>query len=712
MDNTFLNPYNFIAFPDKKASAYSDTDRHSGVIEYTITTRSPLFIPNTSSDNAFHSTVSEHGTFDFYSYNELDKEKDYSDVYFQPVIPGSELRGMIRNIYETLTDSCMGVLNEATRPVMRVGQIYNAGLIERSEDGKYVLVEAEDCIYRKNNPHSKSFKDQYLRLYSLESVKEGTKVFFSKIVRKAGKPLITEIRTKRDMEHPDCGYLIKGMADGSIRRKHNCHVFIPVENSKRINLSSKDIEGLRMVISAYQEEPGAKSSYEEYQKSLEKYLKGEGEKYFPVYYSQLFEKQQEGGYIYLAPACMTKEVARKTLGDLADDFAPCKKALNKCPACDLFGMTGMDNTEAGVSKIRVTDAIAEDKESVQDYYDAIVTLETLSYPRVMNTEFYLKRPTGADFWNYDYLVRNKMVEKYDATLRGRKFYWHQRDKKLRKDIEATKLNKSVRPVKSGVVFSGRLFFDGISEKQLSQMIWILNGGNNEEMPITGPIAYKLGMGKPLGLGSVELKVTKVKERVIDIVDEKIVYSVSEEVPEIPTYSEVAFSESVKNDFFTISSLDATKDKLVTYPITSRQKDKPMTEGFEWFIANHTKREKYLEGKTQMVTSQKNMLRVYELPPIKGVRTLPMDVHARQQVRNNSDNREGLKWGDTIVCELLEDPVPNFNGDTTNSSYVARIKTHNGKGRVFNIPKECQEGDEILMCITNVEKNLGNFVEKR
>ena len=36
----FLNPYNFIPFPAKKAGAYNDTDKHTGVIEYTITTKS------------------------------------------------------------------------------------------------------------------------------------------------------------------------------------------------------------------------------------------------------------------------------------------------------------------------------------------------------------------------------------------------------------------------------------------------------------------------------------------------------------------------------------------------------------------------------------------------------------------------------------------------------------------------------------------------
>ena len=58
----FMNPYNFISFPAEKASAYTDTDRHTGVMEYCITTKTPLFIPNSSTETAFKesSAVEDH----------------------------------------------------------------------------------------------------------------------------------------------------------------------------------------------------------------------------------------------------------------------------------------------------------------------------------------------------------------------------------------------------------------------------------------------------------------------------------------------------------------------------------------------------------------------------------------------------------------------------------------------------------------------------
>ena len=71
----FLNPYNFISFPPKKASSYKkeEIQGHTGVIYYTITTESPLFIPNSSTEKTFSQSIrtQEHKSYDFFSYTQL-----------------------------------------------------------------------------------------------------------------------------------------------------------------------------------------------------------------------------------------------------------------------------------------------------------------------------------------------------------------------------------------------------------------------------------------------------------------------------------------------------------------------------------------------------------------------------------------------------------------------------------------------------------------
>ena len=140
----FVNPYNFIKFPREKALAYKEEDRHSGVIRYTITTKTPLFIPNSSSDCAFRQSdnVKEHKSYDFFSYTDLDDGKRYDNEYHIPVIPGSEMRGVVRNVYETLTDSCMGILNTEEYPVKRSMEKFNPALICREQNGTFSLYDA------------------------------------------------------------------------------------------------------------------------------------------------------------------------------------------------------------------------------------------------------------------------------------------------------------------------------------------------------------------------------------------------------------------------------------------------------------------------------------------------------------------------------------------------------------------------------------------
>ena len=609
----FLNPYNFISLPKQKAKAYEDTDKHTGVIEYSITTRSPLFIPNHSSVKNTNNNKDEMKCLDFFSYNDLKGAGLNPNKYYSPVIPGSELRGMIRSVYETLTDSCMGILNEDTYPTLRVGETFKAGLIKRISDKEYQLLEAKDYVYSK----------MYQELVNKKGWEEGRLVYFHEQINSKGRRFATEVALEKG-NRKHAGYLIKGMPDGKIKRKCNCHIFKAIISSKAIELKSTDIDRLKAVLEAYQNEPGAEKAYKEYERELKKFIKGEGEEYFPVYKSIVAANGQQ--FIYLAPACFTKEVSKNSLKDLVGNFVPCKEKRGKCPTCDLFGMVGKNNEEAEGSKIRFADAMPEEMSDVKAYYDKEVVLEALGSPRLNNIEFYLKKPAGADFWNYDYYVKGGNVYPYKASIRGRKYYWHQMDVTFPKIKEPGKFNMEVRPVKKDILFTGKVYFDGITQKQLNQLLWILNGGNETEQPATGNIAYKLGAGKPLGLGSVELKVINCKERNICITEDELIYEVKEDKPIIPLYDEVEFSKTVKEEFFVISSLNATEGKLVSYPIVTSQVGTAMTEGFKWFGENH--------GGGKMQTKRCEQKRMKDLPNIIGVGTLPIWEETKKNPKPN------------------------------------------------------------------------------
>ena len=582
----FVNPYNFIGFPENKARAYTDEDRHTGVIEYKITTKTPLFIPNSSSDKAFKESdyVPEHKSYDFFSYTELDGNQRYEGEYYVPVIPGSEMRGVVRSVYETLTDSCLGLLNEETYPVKRSAEAFKPALLYRDPSGKIVLYEAKS--YRIGSPKQPQ-NNRRPAPDGFEDMRNGMPVCFAEPLKDdkgQPKPISTYVikDTVAQDSRENTGYLLKW---GMGVKKSRYHVFV-AGKSLGIQLTRENVERQLMdLIASYLDQPAVlrenQLAYEEYEKDLINFLRGKGTDYFPVNYSKLTLNSRT---LYLSPAVFTKEVSAQSIGSLAKEFAPCKE--NYCPACDLFGYVGKNNESSKGSSIRFTDLYVdkgkEDK-SPEDYYACDkLTIQTLGEPKLGNVDFYLKKPQGANYWTYDYYIKgNGKINIQEGMLRGRKYYWHHRNPKVPAGVEATKLNKTIRPLKSNVTFIGKLYFEGISKKQLVQLIWILNSG-------TEKLGLKLGGAKPLGFGSIACEVTGVKERIIAIEDGKVVYRIEETSFGHSSYEDAGFSKTVKDEFYKIAGLETVpKDVEITYPKEVAQKNKPLTEGYKWFVNNHT-----------------------------------------------------------------------------------------------------------------------------
>lgn len=613
--SVFLNPYNFISFPQKKAEAYTDTDKHTGVIEYTITTKTPLFIPNSSSDKAFKEseTVTDHKSYDFFSYTNLDSKKTYENEYHLPVIPGSEMRGVVRNAYETLTDSCMGLLNEEEHPVKRSAERFKPALLYRKNE-KLVLYEADS--FRIGEVIKKISESTEFKQY-----RNGSEVYFedtngdkNKIVEKTSPG-----------KYAQKGYLLKW---GMGVKKARYHVLVAKNEIRGISFNREEVESkLMTIVRSYMDQPAVSvdnmGAYKEYADDLQEFLKG-NMPYFPVNYSVL-----DGQTVYLAPATYSKEVYNNTIGKLAGEFAPCKN--NFCPACDLFGHIGKNNETSKSSKIRFTDLYVTEEKKPEEYREYYlknkVTLQTLGGPKLGNVDFYLKKPKNATFWTYDYYVVNGKIQIKDGELRGRKYYWHHPQVHL-EEAEATRLNKTVRPLKKDVEFRGKLYFESISEKQLRQLIWILNSGSEE-------LGLKLGAGKPLGLGSISCVVNQVQERKINLTGGSLEYSV-EEIPfDGITYEQAEFSGYVKEEFYKIAGLNSVpKDMQITYPRTLEQKDGKMKEGFKWFGKNHWSISKKRTG--VIPEDRKDMEILRTLPALTSPNVgLPYDIPNKITSSNNT-----------------------------------------------------------------------------
>lgn len=605
-ETVFINPYNFIPVSGEKKQfdqeAYGKGRKYSGVIEYSLLTKTPLFIPNTSNDDAFRirligeqedSDTHSHKSYDFYSYTDLsERTTSVREDPQIPVIPGSEIRGMLRSYYEILTNSCLSQVDDPTLS-KRTAEVFKAGLIERTREGKYLLHEGEDCIFRTTDDSlvaDFSSKSKFYKAYRTKLLKEGQKVWINKGDNEKGKIHVEEIFESPEGTHiEDYGYVIKG-EDGPVmgndKEKHCLHIVCP--KTKNWTVSRAVLSTMTGALKAYKDNND--KSYSEYRKAWEQFLGSDVPGYFPVYYSILSGGKTRQEEIMLAPASITREVYQTTVPDILKNMKheACTDRDSLCPACALFG-TVNGNLKV-TSRLRFSDLkLAESFSRIKtaDLYEPKpVTMKALSSPKVSNIEFYLKRPDNAWFWTYDYYVdKTRKVRLCDAKINGRKFYWHQPDMDL-SDIteEGSALNTTARVLKEGICFSGKLFFRSLTAEELNEIIYLLNGADEKNASLEGKEhGYKLGHGKPLGLGSIALNVDKVSILSYDLdTQHKCIVRTEEEYQE---YRTPAIDPEILKNFEVVTDFNVLKGKKgIEYPHKKFVKGEDTI--FNWFVNNH------------------------------------------------------------------------------------------------------------------------------
>lgn len=639
-ESGYVNPYGFVPLekeePERKtveAWEAEEPEHYTGKIVYRLETLSPLFIPDTSKkDSKKEEEKEEHETYEFFSYGDG-----------KPVIPGSEVRGMVRNLYETLTNSCVPFINEKEVFSKRTPEYFKPGILQRTSTG-YELVtvyETADYLYRENNREDFSVKS----FLSDKLPKDGSEVYFNRKFMKDrpkyAKPFAENISLEKE-NGKKIGYLLKGECGPELAKsrgskcedcpsvtkskcvkeknercylleKHCVHIFTtdgawdrikravvpPMSMSISANQFCDLSERMKLILKIYEmkarDEEKTESPYQEYQKSWERFLNCE-QNAIALYFSKISDN-----IIYVSPAKITREVYMNTLVSILEKQGnhQCCDGQTLCPACALFGTVQKEYKKA--SKLRFSDMLVEERE---DYYEPLLTLAELSSPKVSTAEFYLQKPEDDKGkvlnWTYEYYVlmppNEKPVEKiYMPKLAGRKFYWHSPDtvKLLRsRTIEKNKRNKTVRPVKNKIGFVGEVYFEGITKKQLDELIAVLNLSKEENG--NKKYAAKLGAAKPLGLGSVGLSVENVWIRKIGIELETGKFSYQEKQYEELFSNQQGFISCDKiivskifekycEPILKFLDMDALRGKLAYYPY-ALSKDKK-EEGFRWFSEN-------------------------------------------------------------------------------------------------------------------------------
>lgn len=159
-----------------------------------------------------------------------------------------------------------------------------------------------------------------------------------------------------------------------------------------------------------------------------------------------------------------------------DGFQRCESKEQLCPACRIFGAMSRNGTFLG--KIGISDAMAEGEVAVES-----LTLEPLMQPKPHHR-----------VWYGD--------PRHPNYMRGRKFYYH-RPQGVRTTKRQTEYNKTVEAVKPGTVFRFYVDYTNLAKDELALLVFAL--------VLEPEMCHKLGMGKPVGLGSAKIEIVEWKQ---------------------------------------------------------------------------------------------------------------------------------------------------------------------------------------------------------
>ncbi len=315
-------------------------------------------------------------------------------------------------------------------------------------------------------------------------------------------------------------------------------------------------------------------------------------------------------------------------GDIHKELLPFNPDRKKVsPAELLFGFTEdwkgrkKDKADAALAyrgRVRFSHALLED-EGEEDPYLKKVILKILDKPKPPSPALYFtKIGQPCEFIEKYELKRNN-----GYAPKGRKFYLHYREEReirehegrilhpwethpdlTRPGVKQSRLKQKVeiRPVKKERTFSFHVDFENLDQWELGMLCYSLKPAEN--------FLHKIGMGKPIGLGSVEIQVEK-----IEYINRLKRYSEDDLFNSDHRYhteNDPNF-ETLRNAFKTwaqekipdiihalelLGNRDAVKYRVHT-PLTMDQRGAAEEkETFKWFV-NNEKNDKNQGGKQQL-----------------------------------------------------------------------------------------------------------------
>ena len=459
---------NFEGVTKDVMDAYRDhvtqTGTHTGYIDLTITTETPLFIGGPS------------------------KQEDTTPLEFyggqnNPTIPGSSLKGMVKEIFKIVTASSFRPYQRGTglgdfedrylyfrdiaSAIKPLKEYYASRMMNPIKNGAGLSTPKATpgfIIQTANNEY-----------YAVPSVAK-------KIYYEAEKELVAKQRTPSiDWTHTYVNVHV-----GAMRSKRTfMRITKPCNFDKRIPIPQSCIESYaddknRGTLDLLDKKTGKSGE------AAKEYTPSTDVKFVvPCYFTEkdgVVEHFGHGRYYRIAYDLKISDHLPNSL----------ERHNNGVDLCD--SVFGYGDNWAG--RVSFSDAHVQGtlKMCPSDYPHPLMGPNPTSFQLYLNQD--VDDHNTYNHWGHEH-----------ASLRGYKMYWHQPLEKAKnwtrtveeKEIKGT---RKIRPVDRGVTFTSRIHFERLSDVELGALLMSLNldkysGGQRRTY-------YKLGMGKSIGFGSIKL----------------------------------------------------------------------------------------------------------------------------------------------------------------------------------------------------------------
>jgi CRISPR-associated protein (TIGR03986 family) len=510
-------PYNFVPlqksnqFLEGELKAHDIYNGHSGYFDVTLTTESPTYIRGMLTPDEKKRGLEAKDKSEFFS---IDGKT--------PMIPGSSLHGMLRNMLEIISFGKVHFVSDSHK------MFFRAVAADKTDPLKYPYeniigkfgrnVKAGYLHYEKGDwyiqPALKYDRDAYAKVKDetkrghipVSGVKNMKRfnhpdyeIQYYDVVFKAQGNIITQVNTPTRGEEP-MGVLVctGNMAETQQAqsdtvdspRKNYALILNPNANAKRIPIDSQAIKDYVEGLSAFQKKKPFDETY-----GMLKHGR-------PVFYID------EGNYVIQFGHTPNFRVAPRVQD--ADGFhavTPLDRVppflQQQNPIADwaeaIFGFVSesLYPQEAYAGRVSVTSARVIDGQ--KDYFESTVTIKVLASPKPTTFQHYLEQPQGVDTPT----LRLRHYGSESAIIRGHKLYWRQPLDDIRQientdEIAGDMQPATITPVRKGLSFTFKVHFDNLSDAELGALAWVLTLDNIPEA------RHQIGMGKPYGMGIVKL----------------------------------------------------------------------------------------------------------------------------------------------------------------------------------------------------------------